>query len=199
MKKTIAAICILMAGFIVLAGCAKRSESEKKTGTTGKEAVTKVFELKSEAFTNGSALPVKYAKSNVTGGQNASVPLSWSGAPSGTKAFALVMVDRNPMADNWIHWAVVGIPPNATSLPEGASGTEKMPSGAQELNNTFGDKGYGGPTPPAGTGVHEYEIILYALNVNNIEVPSTPSLSMFEAAVNSAVIASAKISGTMER
>ncbi|MFA5867148.1 MAG: YbhB/YbcL family Raf kinase inhibitor-like protein [Actinomycetota bacterium] len=199
MKKAMMALCVLMVGVVVLFGCSKQTGSEETTGTTEKGAEKTMFELKSEAFTNRSALPIKYAKSNVTGGQNVSVPLSWSGAPSGTKAFALVMVDRNPMADNWIHWAVVSIPATATSIPEGASGTEKMPTGAQELNNTFGDKGYGGPTPPAGTGTHEYEFILYALINDNIEVPATPSLAVFEAAVDPAAIASAKISGMMER
>ncbi len=199
MRKAVTALCVFMIGGVVLTGCAKETTTEMTTGTTGKGAVTTVFELKSEAFANGGVIPVKYAKSNVTGGQNLSVPLSWTGTPSGTKSFALVCVDRNPIADNWVHWAVVSISANVTSFPEGASGTGKMPAGSEELNNTFGDKGYGGPTPPAGTGQHIYEFTLYALNVDGVEIPSTPSLSEFEAAVDPVTITSAKISGTMER
>ncbi len=51
------------------------------------------MELKSSAFTNGKSIPTKYANAGVSGGQNLSVPLAWSGAPAETKSYALAIVD----------------------------------------------------------------------------------------------------------
>ena len=158
-----------------------------------------MFELKTNAFTDGSDIPVKYANTVIAGGENVSVPLSWTGAPTGTKSFALVCVDRNPMADNWIHWLVINIPADATSIPEGASTTDRMPVGSVELKNTFGNNKYQGPQPPQGTGPHEYEFILYALNIERIDVAQEPTFGEFEAAVKPKLIEAAKISGEVER
>jgi phosphatidylethanolamine-binding protein (PEBP) family uncharacterized protein len=59
--------------------------------------------------------------------------LAWKNAPAGTKSFALSIVDPHPVAQNWVHWFVINIPPNVTAIEEGAS-TKKMPavSGLQE-------------------------------------------------------------------
>lgn len=199
MRKTVSVISILVVAAFLLVGCAKESAEKTDTGTAGKEASTNMFELKTDAFTDGSDIPVKYANTVVTGGENVSVPLSWTGAPAGTKSFALVCVDRNPMANNWIHWLVINIPASTTSIPEGASTTDRMPAGTVELKNTFGNNKYQGPQPPSGTGPHEYEFILYALNVERIDVAQEPTFGEFEAAVKTKLIETAKISGEVER
>src|SRR5690606_11008030 len=49
-------------------------------------------------------------------------------------------------AGYFAHWIVKDIPSNITSIPEGASGKENMVG--VELENGFGDIGYGGPKPP---------------------------------------------------
>ncbi len=104
-----------------------------------------MMQLKSSAFADGQSIPTKYANTGVSGGQNVSIPLEWSGAPAETKSFALAIVDRHPIANSWVHWLVINIPKTASMLAEGASRTNKMPTGAKELNNTFGNLGYGGP------------------------------------------------------
>src|SRR6185437_111212 len=83
-------------------------------------------------------------------GADTSPALAWSGAPSGTKSYAVTMLD--PMDDThyfW-HWIAFNIPASVTALPPGASGTE-MPQRAVEGVNDYGTKGYGGPCPPRGT------------------------------------------------
>jgi Raf kinase inhibitor-like YbhB/YbcL family protein len=83
-------------------------------------------------------------------GTNTSPALAWSGAPEGTKSYAVTMLD--PMDDThyfW-HWIAFNIPASVTALPPGASGTE-MPQGAVEGVNDYGTTGYGGPCPPRGT------------------------------------------------
>ena len=51
-------------------------------------------------------------------GSNVSPALSWNGAPSATKSFAITMYDPDaPTGSGWWHWVVFNIPPATTSLP----------------------------------------------------------------------------------
>jgi Raf kinase inhibitor-like YbhB/YbcL family protein len=109
----------------------------------------------------------------------------------------LVMVDRHPAANAWVHWAIVDIPAGTTLLAPGASGSLRSP--ARELRNTFGAIGYGGPQPPAGTGDHEYTITVYALDTERVDVSDSPSAKDFERAVDGHVLASASITGVFSR
>ncbi|MBI4744608.1 MAG: YbhB/YbcL family Raf kinase inhibitor-like protein [Actinobacteria bacterium] len=157
------------------------------------------FKLKSSAFENNQTIPAKYANTGVSGGENISVPLSWENPPGDVKSFAVSIIDRHPIADNWVHWLVINIPANTTSLPEGASGSDKIPGGSLELNNTFGFKGYGGPQPPPRSGAHNYEVTMYALNTEGISLTGEISASEFESAVNGKVIAKATLIGKFSR
>jgi Raf kinase inhibitor-like YbhB/YbcL family protein len=152
------------------------------------------FTLTSTAYTSNQLIPVKYANYGA-GGQNISVPLAWSGLPADTKSLALIMYDLHPIANNWVHWAVINIPATATELPEGASGAAQMPTVCVELNNTFGTTGYGGPEPPAESGEHQYKIVLYALSVDTIELSGQVSQAQFEAAVSANSLGSTELTG----
>ncbi|MBM4275920.1 MAG: YbhB/YbcL family Raf kinase inhibitor-like protein [Deltaproteobacteria bacterium] len=151
------------------------------------------MKLTSSGFQDGEKIPQPYVMPGA-GGKNISLPLSWSGAPPGTKSFALSVVDPHPVARNWVHWLVINLPPEAASLAEGAS-LKKMPPGAMELKNSFGDLGYGGPQPPRGTGDHPYVVTLYALNVAQLDLPVNASLTAFQKALEEKVLAQASITG----
>ncbi len=151
------------------------------------------MEIQSSAFKDGGRIPVQYVM-KAAGGKNLSIPLSWKDVPPGTKSLALSIVDPHPIAQNWVHWLVINIPPGVTSLPEGASG-KGMPSGAMELKNSFGETGYGGPQPPKGSGEHPYVVTLYALNVDRVDLPVSTSLSAFKKALEGRVIGTAAITG----
>jgi Raf kinase inhibitor-like YbhB/YbcL family protein len=157
------------------------------------------YKLTSSAFENGKVIPSKYATTVVTGGKNISVPLSWENQPPATKSFAVSIIDLHPVANNWVHWFIINLPINITSLEEGISNTTKLPEGAKELNNTFGGLGYGGPQPPKGSGPHKYEITLFALNVEKLELDKNTSLQTFKKAIDGKVIATAKTIGVFER
>ena len=154
--------------------------------------------LSSPAFQDGQPIPTKYAHRGVTGGQNISIPLSWGAAPGETQSFVLSMVDPHPIANNWVHWLAINILKTATSLAEGASG-KVMPAGSKELYNSYGTVGYGGPQPPKGSGPHPYEVTIYALNTEILDLSPNTSLAGFKKALEGKVISSAKIIGIYER
>jgi Raf kinase inhibitor-like YbhB/YbcL family protein len=155
------------------------------------------MQITSSAFPDGGKIPSQYVMPGA-GGQNISVPLSWSGAPAGTQSFALSVVDPHPVARNWLHWLVIDLPKDSTGLPEGASG-RKMPQGAQELKNSFGDTGYGGPQPPRGTGDHPYVFTLYALSLPKVEVSKSAGLATFRQALEGKILATAPLTGYFGR
>lgn len=124
--------------------------------------------LESPAYRDGETIPARFATRQVDGGEGLSVPLAWSDEPPGTRSFVLAMVDHHPIARGWVHWLVVDIPAGVHHLAEGASGGSGMPAGAGELAGTADRRGYSGPQPPVGSGVHDYEIVLFALDVQRI-------------------------------
>jgi Raf kinase inhibitor-like YbhB/YbcL family protein len=155
------------------------------------------MELSSLAFKDKGKIPIQYVMPGA-GGKNVSIPLTWKNVPAGTKSFALSIVDPHPVAQNWVHWLVIDIPKEVTSIEEGAS-KKKMPPGSTELKNSFGDVGYGGPQPPKGTGDHPYVVTLYALSVEKLELGVNTSLSAFRKAIEGKVIESASVTGMYGR
>jgi Raf kinase inhibitor-like YbhB/YbcL family protein len=90
-------------------------------------------------------------------GEGLSPALSWSGIPAEATNLAVVVTDLS--ADGFVHWVVAGIDPGVTGLGEG-----EAPAGGIQGSNGFGEVGWGGPCPPAGTGEHEYLVQLHALD-----------------------------------
>jgi hypothetical protein len=155
------------------------------------------MQLLSPAFKDQGAIPSRYARP-AAGGRNVSLPLQWSGAPEGTKSFALSIVDQHPVARKWAHWMVINIPSEVSSLPEGASG-KNMPAGAIEIGNSFGEAGYGGPQPPKGTGPHQYVVTIYALKDAKLDLKPDATLADFQNAIKGMTIEEASITGLFEQ
>ena len=146
------------------------------------------------AFVDGGAIPIKYANYGISGGQNVSLPLSWSSV-QGAKSYAIIMYDTNPVARNFVHWAVINISPTVTGILEGASGTSNMPDACKELINNFSAKGYGGMQPPIGTGKHVYVVKVFALNTEMISLQGEVNYNTFMSAIGGKVIGQGEISG----
>lgn len=148
----------------------------------------------------GDLIPPVYAYRGVVGGRNISLPVTWADVPEGTKGFSFSIVDRHPIAQNWIHWFVVNIPASATGIAEGASGShENMPSGSLELLNSYGSYGYGGPKPPRGTGPHEYVMTVNALDVSAFQMTASTATVEAEKLLKAHLLGSATTVGIFEQ
>ncbi|SMC23021.1 hypothetical protein SAMN02746041_01625 [Desulfacinum hydrothermale DSM 13146] len=155
------------------------------------------LELRSPAFADGGRIPLRYVMP-AAGGNNLSLALTWTGVPDRARSLALSVVDPHPVANNWLHWLVVDIPPEVGGLKEGASG-RSMPRGCRELLNSFGFRGYGGPQPPRGTGDHPYVVTLYALDRDRLAIGDQAGLEGFLRAVRGHVLEKATLTGYFGR
>jgi Raf kinase inhibitor-like YbhB/YbcL family protein len=115
----------------------------------------------------------------VPGGADVSPQLSWSGAPEGTKSYAVTVYDPDaPTASGFWHWATYDIPASVTSLDAdaGAEGGD-LPT----LANDAGLKRYVGAAPPPGHGPHRYFFVVHAVDVESLGLPegATPAFLGF--------------------
>jgi Raf kinase inhibitor-like YbhB/YbcL family protein len=133
---------------------------------TPKEGMT--LRVTSDSITEGAAIPMDNVFMHC-GGKNTAPQLSWSGAPSGTKSYAITCFDPDaPTGSGYWHWLAFNIPSTVTSLDKGAGNDEK-PAGGVGGYTDFGMNSYGGPCPPKGDAAHRYIFTVYALDVDKVE------------------------------
>ena len=120
-------------------------------------------------------------------GKNISPALKWSGAPAGTKSYAVTVYDPDaPTGSGWWHWVVINIPATATELPEGAGTADgkALPAGSTQVRTDFGAPGFGGACPPKGDKPHRYIFTVYALKTDKIEAPADASAALVGFMIN---------------
>ncbi len=121
------------------------------------------FFLTSPAVAEGGRLPLEYTGD----GAGSTLPLTWSGAPAGTKSFALIMDHLAPDDEVKSYWVMWDIPGTLTSLPENAEGIGKTGVGFR------GETGYE-PPHSKGPGDKTYVLHLYALSAEpDLTIPAT--------------------------
>lgn len=155
--------------------------------------------LESSAYRDGATMPARFATRQVAGGMGSSMPLSWGDEPAATRSFAIAIIDHHPVAHEWLHWLVVDVPAAEHGIVEGASGTAAMPTGSLELPNTSGRTGYGGAQPPVGSGVHDYEATVFALDIPRLGVGPDATLPEALDAMEGHVLALAHLTGMFGR
>lgn len=147
------------------------------------------LQLTSTAFRDGEPIPKKYT----CDGQDVSPELAWSGAPEGTKSFALIADDPDAPSGVWVHWVIYDLRAATHGLPEGMPKDRELRDGARQGKNDFGKIGYGGPCPPRGPA-HRYFFKLYALR-EKTGLKSGASKNELERAMKSKVLGQATLTG----
>jgi Raf kinase inhibitor-like YbhB/YbcL family protein len=135
----------VLAATLTLAGCGTAGQGAPVAPTT--------MTVSSVAF-SGSVLPQRYT----CHGAGINPPLNWSGAPTGTKSFALVVDDSSAPITPFIYWLVFDIGPGTTDIQE-----DSLPTGARQALNSAGTPGYDAPCP---AHTHSYRFTVYALNTS---------------------------------
>lgn len=122
------------------------------------------MELSSPGMVAGGRLPRAQVLDRFgCAGANRSPALVWSGAPVGTRGYAVTMFDPDAQGGaGWWHWGVAGLPATSLGLAAGAD-AGGLPTGVLRARNDFGFLGYGGACPPPGPP-HRYVIAVYALD-----------------------------------
>jgi Raf kinase inhibitor-like YbhB/YbcL family protein len=149
------------------------------------------FSVASPDFKAGGTLDPRFEFNGFgCNGDNKSPALKWTGAPAGTKSFAVTVYDPDaPTGSGWWHWMVIDIPATVTELkPDaGAVGGANLPAGARHVRIDYGVAGFGGTCPPAGDKPHRYVFTVHALKVDKLEIPAdaTAALAGFMINANS--------------
>lgn len=131
------------------------------------------FTVTSTTFKDGQLMPRKVANNSANNpncvGENVSPQLSWTGAPEGTKSFAILMEDPEGRGGAGVHhWVAYGIPATVTSFAEGevSKASDKYVGG----KSTQGVGNYSGPCTPPGSP-HHYTFVVIATDFDVKELP----------------------------
>jgi Raf kinase inhibitor-like YbhB/YbcL family protein len=150
-----------------------------------------LFKLTIDGFADGAEIPP-----NLTcDGENISPALHWVGEPSGTKSLALIMDDPDAPGGTFNHWLVWDIPAYVHSLAD----TDEHASLAKSGTNDFRKRGYGGPCPPKGGGLHRYVFRLFAVDTPRLGLSAGARRPALDKALRKHALAETQYMGRYER
>jgi hypothetical protein len=148
------------------------------------------FKLFSNAFSEGGWIPALHSCQ----GADVSPSLEWSGGPSETLSYALIVEDPDAPAGTWCHWLLYDLGAKLQGLAQGYKPGTLGVSGT----NDFGKLGYGGPCPPKGRP-HRYFFKLHALDVHTLGLPAGVNRAELLKAIQGHVLAETQYMGRFER
>jgi Raf kinase inhibitor-like YbhB/YbcL family protein len=149
--------------------------------------------LTSSAFETDADIP----RAHTGDGGDRSPPLAWSGAPSSTTTYALIVDDPDAPSGTFVHWLAFDIPAAERGLPEGVEHCGDLTDGMKQGRNDFDRTGYGGPLPPHGQ-THRYRFKLYALD-DRIPVEPGATKEELERAMEGHILDEAELVGRYAR
>ena len=174
--------------------------------------------LNIEAWNDGDPIPDEYAfcipadTDHITMGANKSPAMSWSGAPDGTKSFAIICNDPDvpsviddvnqegkiipadlPRVD-FCHWVLVDISAEITSLAIGAESDGITPGGKAHGPTDLGVRGINRYTE--WFILHHYVFTVYALDVDSLGLSGTFSCRDAHETMAGHVLAEGSCTGT---
>ncbi|MBA3751853.1 YbhB/YbcL family Raf kinase inhibitor-like protein [Candidatus Dependentiae bacterium] len=152
------------------------------------------FTLSSKDFANGGSLNTRFT----CVGKNETPSLRWTGAPAGTKTFALIMDDPDvPTKKAFVHWIVFNIPATKTGLSHSLKRSKMISDGTKQGSNSLYHIGFDGPCPPSGKE-HRYYFRLYALD-KILDLQPTITKEQLVKAMEGSILAEAELMGTYKR
>jgi Raf kinase inhibitor-like YbhB/YbcL family protein len=154
-------------------------------------ANTASFKLSSPAVADGDMLPVDFTGD----GAAATLPLNWSGAPEGTKSFAVIMHHIAPDQTKW-YWILYNIPAATTALPRNVSSEV----GILGNNSVNGQTEYA-PPHSKGPGEKIYIYTVYALSepVSIAAAPENVNREVLLTAMQGKILGTAELTTVYER
>ena len=155
------------------------------------------FQLTSPAFADGGRFPSIHCAD----GLNLSPPLRWSGAPSATASYALVLEDPDAPGGTWVHWVLFNLPGEYQGVSAGLDRAPKLPNGACHGACwgvvDFHRTGYQGPEPPLGQ-THRYVFRLFALDTS-LDLEPGITWTLLQHAMAGHQLATAQLTGLYSR
>lgn len=141
--------------------------------------------LRSSVVADGGALPVDFTGD----GTSATPPLEWSGAPAGTKSYAVIMHHIDPEGVTKWYWTLYNIPADMQSLPRNVQGVGTL--GTNSINDRIGYA----PPHSKGPGGKTYVLTVYALSapVSFSVAPSAVNRDVLLAAMKDRILDSAEL------
>jgi phosphatidylethanolamine-binding protein (PEBP) family uncharacterized protein len=122
------------------------------------------FKLTSSVGQADGTLPAEYT----CDGRGSTIPLAWTGAPAGTREYALLMTTLPGDGTTKWNWVVYGIPATTSSMPKDAFGVGTVGVGSDSRHNEYD------PPCSQGSGAKLYTYTLYALS-GTPSLPASPS------------------------
>jgi phosphatidylethanolamine-binding protein (PEBP) family uncharacterized protein len=143
------------------------------------------FILRSPVVVDGGQLPKEFTGD----GACATLPLEWSGAPGGTKSFAVIMHHIDPEGKVKWYWVLYYIPADVRSLPKNVKGIGILG------NNSINSRTEYAPPHSKGPGPKTYIYTVYALSEPpQITVrPEELSREVLLSAIKDKIISSAQL------
>jgi Raf kinase inhibitor-like YbhB/YbcL family protein len=139
----------------------KRAGEAKLAWNSPALAGPETLDLRSTDVEHNGTIPAAHAGRRV-GGENLSPTLAWHGTPDETAQVLLIVEDvDSPTRSPFVH-CVSLIDPELDMLPSGVLNAAGSIPGVQVLRSGMG-RGYRGPEPIKGHGVHRYVFQLFAL------------------------------------
>ena len=132
-----------------------------------------------------------------------SIPFEISGAPEGTKSFAVVLEDKDAITASgfvWTHWLIADLKRTSIAENESLTATDYT-QGANSWASLLGKldieevTGYGGMYPPNCR--HRYELIVYALDTV-LNLPRGFRFNDLHFAMQGHILDSASVMGTYD-
>lgn len=144
-----------LAGTLLAVGAAGAAGTAGAAGAAGAGAAAKrPFTLTSTAFAENAPIPTAFS----CNGTGTRPPLAWKGAPAGTRALAIAVIDPDaPTAGGFTHWLAWNIAPGKGGAGSLGSAAAVPRQGASSVGSPL----WIAPCPPSG--VHRYIFTLTAL------------------------------------